>query len=149
MCGETLKHLYTVLESTVSHSLGRRTSASGHSYNGVAGVRGSYTCEAKCSNGEEESVALPNLGIKSLLCHSYFHALTSSITFVYRLMLNACLLNLIECSSLSTSLLECLCFSLYLLLALAYLDHLIELDCHSLACSEWLLSQRLRISLLV
>src|SRR6266498_2733354 len=135
MCGETLKHLYTVLESTVSHSLGRRTSASGHSYNGVAGVRGSYTCEAKCSNGEEESVALPNLGIKSLLCHSYFHALTSSITFVYRLMLNAFLLSLIECPYL-ISLLECLCFTLYHLLALAYQDLLIELVFHSLTCSK-------------
>src|SRR5438132_13161721 len=93
------------------------------------------------TNTEEcYSVALPNLGIKSRLCHSYFHALTSSITFVYRLRLNACLLSLIECSSLSTSLLECLCFTLYHLLALAYLDHLIEMDCHSLVCSKWLLS---------
>src|SRR5438132_13799082 len=93
------------------------------------------------TNTEEcYSVALPNLRIKSLLCHSFFHALTSSITFVYRLMLNACLLSPLECSSLSTSLLECLCFTLYHLLALAYQDHLIELDYHSLACSKWLLS---------
>src|SRR6266498_5231370 len=132
MCGETLKHLYTVLESTVSHSLGRRTSASGHSYNGVAGVRGSYTCEAKCSNGEEESYALPNLGIKSLLCHSYFLALTSSITFVYRLMLYACLLSLLGWLPISTSLSKCPCYSCYHLLALTLVITLLVSCCISL-----------------
>src|SRR6266508_6437290 len=90
MCDVTLKHVCTVLESTVSHSLGRRTSASGHSYHGVAGVRGSYTCKAKCSNGEYESIALPNLGIKSLV------SLLLSCTYLkhyFRLPLNVkCLL---------------------------------------------------------
>ena len=123
-CGETLKHVYMVLESTVSHSLGTRTSASGHSYNGVAGVRGSNTCKAKCSNGEQESVALLNLGIKSLSCHSYFHALTSSINFNYRLMSYACSLSLLECPPLPTSLLEWLCLTYHYLFTLIVLDHL-------------------------
>src|SRR6266498_4293013 len=58
---------------------------------------------------------------KTLLCHSYFLALTSSITFTYRLMIYACLLSLLECLSISTSLLDCLCFLCYHLCALVIL----------------------------
>src|SRR6266542_3840882 len=69
---------------------------------------------------------------KTLLCHSYFLALTSSITFNYHLMIYACLLSLIECLPLSTSLLECLCFTYYLLLVLVILITLLVISCSSL-----------------
>src|SRR6266498_4202331 len=68
---------------------------------------------------------------KTLLCHSYFLALTSTITFIYRLMIYACLISLIECLPLSTSLLEHLCFTYYHLLALVILITLL-LSCSSL-----------------
>src|SRR5436190_22196047 len=73
----------------------------------------------RCSTEPRDKISLVSL----LLSCTYF-----KLSFVYRLMLNACLLSPIECSSLSTSLLECLCFTLYLLYALAYQDHLIELN---------------------
>src|SRR6266542_464130 len=69
---------------------------------------------------------------KTLLCHSYFLALTSSITFVYRLMIYSCLLSLLECLPLSTSLLECLCFTCCQLLALVILVTLLVVCCRSL-----------------
>ena len=53
--------------SPPSHSLGKGRSASGHSCYGIDGVRGSYTRRAECSNGEQESFALPNLGMNSLV----------------------------------------------------------------------------------
>src|SRR5436190_9207343 len=62
---------------------------------------------------------------KTLSCHSYFLALTSSITFAYRLMLYACLLSLLECLSISTSFQECLYFPCYHLLTLVILITLI------------------------
>ena len=70
----------------------------------------------------QESPDDPVQGVR----HSYFHALTSSITFVSRLMLNACLLSLLECLSISTSLPKLLCYTCYQLNALAYLDHLVD-----------------------
>src|SRR6266508_708309 len=76
--------------SPPSHSLGEGRSASGHSCYGGAGVRGSYTRKAECSNGEEESFALPNFGINSLV------SLLLSCTYFkhyFRLSLNVkCLL---------------------------------------------------------
>src|SRR5207237_10446842 len=90
----------------------------------------------RCSTEPRDKISLVSLLLSCTYFKHYFHL---------PLNVKCLLLSLIECSSLSTSLLDCLCFTLYLLLALAYLDHLIELYCHSLACSKWLLSQSLRI----
>src|SRR5438132_12348619 len=119
--------MYTVLESIVSHSLGRRMSASEHSYHSGRSKGELYLRGQVLQRGVGERFSIEprdKIPLVSLLlsCTYFKH--------YFRLSLNVkCfLLSLIECSSLSTSLLECLCFTLYHLLALAYQDHLIELS---------------------